>query len=60
VKEYLEKQDNLYISFNEFNDVANNRIINISIITERGAFYYKNINLDTIAVIAEFYTKKIK
>jgi hypothetical protein len=60
VKKYLEKQDNLYISLDESNDVANNKIINIFIITERGVFYYKNINLNTIAITAEFYTEKIK
>jgi hypothetical protein len=60
VKEYFEKQDNLYLSFDESNDVINNRIINISVTTERGAFYYKNIDLSATAVIAEFYTKKIK
>jgi hypothetical protein len=60
VEEYLEKQDNLCISFDESNDVANNRIINISITTERGAFYYENINLGTTSVTAEFYTEKIE
>jgi hypothetical protein len=60
VERYLEKQDNLYISFDESTDVANNRIINISITIERGAFYYKNINLGSIAVTAEFCTEKIK
>jgi Protein of unknown function (DUF 659) len=60
VKEYLEKQDNLCISFGESNDVANNRIINIFITTERGAFYHKNINPSITAVTAEFYTEKIK
>jgi hypothetical protein len=60
VEEYLEKQDNLYISFDESNDVANNRIMNISITTERGAFYYKNIDLGATTVNAEFCAKKIE
>jgi hypothetical protein len=60
VEKYLEKQDNLCISFDESNDIANNRIINISITTERGAFYNKNINLGATTVSAEFYTEKIK
>jgi Protein of unknown function (DUF 659) len=60
VEEYLEKQDNLYISFDESNDVANNRIMNISITIKRGAFYYKNIDLDAITVSAELCAEKIK
>jgi hypothetical protein len=60
VKKYLEKQDNLCISFNESSDIANNRIMNISITTERGAFYYKNIDLGFITVTAEFCTEKIE
>ena len=60
VEEYLEKQDNLCISFDESNDVANNRIMNISITTERGAFYHENINLGAIAVTAEFCAEKIE
>jgi hypothetical protein len=60
VKNYLNKQDNLYISFDESNDVVNNKIINISITIKRGAFYNKNINHGFTAVTAEFYTKKIK
>jgi predicted GNAT family N-acyltransferase len=60
VEKYLKKQDNLYISFDESNDIANNRIINISITTERDAFYNKNINLGAIIVSAEFRTEKIK
>jgi Protein of unknown function (DUF 659) len=59
VKEYLDEQDNLCISFDESTDVANNRIMNISIIIERGAFYYKNIDLDAITVSAEFCAEKI-
>jgi hypothetical protein len=34
--------------------------MNIFITTERGAFYYKNIDLGTIAVTAEFYVEKIE
>jgi hypothetical protein len=34
--------------------------MNISVTTERGAFYYKNINLGATAVTAEFCAKKIK
>jgi hypothetical protein len=60
VEKYLEKQDNLCISFDESNDVTNNRIMNISITTERGAFYYKNIDLGAIVVTAEFCAEKIK
>ena len=60
VEEYLEKQDNLCLSFDESNDVANNRIMNISVTTERGAFYYENIYLDARAVTAEFCAEKIK
>jgi Protein of unknown function (DUF 659) len=60
VEEYLEKQDNLCISFDESNDVANNRIMNISITTERGAFYHENIDLGAQAVTAEFCAEKIE
>jgi hypothetical protein len=48
------------ISFDESNDVANNKIINISITTERGAFCYKNINLGVTAVTVKYYAEKIK
>jgi hypothetical protein len=60
VEEYLEKQDNLCISFDESNDVANNRIMNISIITERGVFYHKNMDLSSASVTAEFCAEKIE
>jgi hypothetical protein len=60
VEEYLEKQDNLCFSFDESNDVANNRIMNISVTIERGAFYYENIDLSTTVVTAEFCTEKIE
>jgi hypothetical protein len=60
VEKYLEKQDNLCISFDESNDVANNRIMNISITIERGAFYYKNIDLGAVVVTAEFCVEKIE
>jgi hypothetical protein len=60
VEEYLDKQDNLCISFDESNDVANNRIMNISVTTERGAFYHENIDLGAKAVTAEFCAEKIE
>jgi Protein of unknown function (DUF 659) len=60
VEEYLEKQDNLCISFDESNDIANNRIMNISITTERGAFYHENIDLGATTVSAKFCAEKIK
>jgi hypothetical protein len=60
VEKYLDKQDNLCISFNESSDVANNRIINISITIERGAFYNENIDLGATTVSAEFYAEKIE
>jgi hypothetical protein len=34
--------------------------MNISIITERGAFFNLNIDLSTATVSAEFYVKKIE
>jgi hypothetical protein len=40
--------------------VISDRIINIVIIIERGAFYYKNIDLSTATVNAKFYVKKIE
>jgi hypothetical protein len=60
VEEYLDKQDNLCLSFDESNDVANNRIMNISVTTERGAFYYENIDLSAASVTAEFCAEKIE
>jgi hypothetical protein len=60
VEKYLDKQDNLCISFDESNDVASNRIMNISITTERGAFYHKNIDLGANKVSAEFCAERIE
>jgi Protein of unknown function (DUF 659) len=60
VEEYVDKQDNLCISFNESNDVANNRIINIAVITEKGVFFVENIDLGAAAVTAEYCTELIE
>lgn len=60
VEEHLDKQDNLCISFDESNDVSNHRIMNISVTTERGAFYHENIDLGTATVNAEFCVEQIK
>jgi hypothetical protein len=60
VDKYLEKQDNLCLSFDESNDIASNRIMNISITTERGAFYHENIDLGATIVSAEFCAEKIE
>jgi hypothetical protein len=60
VEEYLDKQDNLCISFDKFNDIASNRIINIAIITDRGVFYNQNIDIEAAKATAKFYIEKIK
>jgi Protein of unknown function (DUF 659) len=60
IKEYLDKQNNLYISFDESNDIASNRIINIAIITDRDAFYNQNIDIGAVKATAKFYIEKIK
>jgi hypothetical protein len=60
VKQYLNKQDNLYISFNESNNVINHRIVNIIITTKRGVFYNQNIDIKAIIIYIEFYAEKIK
>jgi hypothetical protein len=60
VEEYLDKQDNLCISFDESNDIASNRIINIAITTDRGAFYDQNIDIEAVKATAKFCIEKIK
>jgi hypothetical protein len=60
VEEYLDKQDNLYISFDKSNDIASNKIINIAITTDKGAFYDQNIDIEAVKATAEFYVEKIK
>jgi hypothetical protein len=60
VEEYIDKQDNLCLSFDESNDVANNRIMNISVTTERGAFFVENIDLGAATVTAEYCTQLIE
>ena len=59
VEEHLDKQDNLYISFDESNDIASNRVMNIAIITDRGAFYDQNIDIGAMKATAEFCVDKI-
>jgi len=60
VEEYLDKQDNLCISFDESNDIASNRIMNIAIITDRGAFYDQNVDIGAAKATAEFCFEKIE
>jgi hypothetical protein len=60
VEEYLDKQGNLCISFDESNDIASNRIMNIAITTDRGAFYDQNIDIGAIKVTAEFCVDQIE
>jgi hypothetical protein len=59
VEQYLNTQDNLCISFDESSDIPSNRIMNVAVITERGAFYDQNIDIRTAKVSTEFCIKQI-
>ena len=54
VEAYIDGQDLLAISFDESSNVESDRIMNIAIATERGAFHYESIDLGTATVSAEF------
>jgi hypothetical protein len=60
VEDYIDSQGQLAISFDESNNVASDRIMNIAITTERGAFHYKNIDLGAATISSEFCAEKIE
>jgi hypothetical protein len=60
VKRYINSQDLLAILFDESNNVISDRVINIAVIIKRGAFYYKNINLNAETISTEFSAELIE
>jgi hypothetical protein len=60
VEEYVDTQELLAVSFNESNDTASHRVMNIALTTPRGAFYYESIDLGAATVSGEFCAEKIE
>jgi hypothetical protein len=56
----MDSQDLLAISFDESSNVTSDRVMNIAVTIERGAFYYENINLGAKTVSTEFSAELIE
>jgi hypothetical protein len=54
VDKHLNSQDHLNITFDKTSNVVSQRVINIAVTTDRGAFYDQTITLNTITVNSEY------
>ena len=56
----IDEELNLNIQFDESKNSAHSRILNISISTTAGAFYYANIDIKATIISAEMIATKIE